>query len=224
MTSSWLGAVRRPAACARLATAAVAALVATAPCVAQEPKPSSVRLLAAHAAGELCPAISNVFTESTPVSLAFEGLRDLQAGSLLRCTLSLDLELSPGLHTEQIRLFLRGDVDSFATSASVLVLSTRRHVEGGSGARAEATYRIVNDDFDQDLIAFQFVERTSVAPNECLLEPTKVRVTTELWAELIGPATPGQQLGLRGGSLALPSGEPKPCLPSATTANREVVR
>lgn len=194
----------------------------SAPCEAQRPVPA-VRFLGAQASGSLCPEFGGFFEGYRGVDLNFGVQQELRAESPLRCTLTVDLELAPGLHTETVELLWLGHVTPFATNASALVLTTKRHVEGGSGARAEASYRIVNDDFDQSTLSINFVEYTRLAPDGCLAAPTKVRLTTELLAELSGPVTPGQRVTLRSGRLNPSAAVAKPCVPDTTARPSEVI-
>lgn len=126
-----------------------------------------------------------------------------------RCTIEIELTLSPGLAIGPLQFPWTGVVGAFATSSSTIALTTSYRVEGVSERRT-ASYPIVNDDFEDSSYAFAISEE-SPASDACSSVAATVRVTAELEAVLTGPETPGQTFSL-GTQLSLRR-VPRPCNP-----------
>jgi hypothetical protein len=182
-------------------------LLADPPRAAAQFEGFSIQRLSVRGSGELCQSFRTM--ESPPAIRLELGSWHPSADRSARCTIEIELTLSPGRALGPLQFPWTGTVEAFGTSSSSIALTTSYRVEGVSEGRM-ATYQIVNDDFEDSSYAFAFSEKTP-ASEACSSAAATVRVTVELEATLTGPETPGQTLWLRT-QLGL-RGVPRPCNP-----------
>jgi hypothetical protein len=169
-----------------------------------------LRVVSTRGSGQLCPRL--VIFERRPLVFALStGWHPSTADGPARCTIEVELELEPGSRMESVSLAWEGAVTPFSAPTSSIALSTSYRVEGAGEPRT-TTYQLVNDDFEANHYRFTLIEQIP-ASTACSSTRSKVRITAELQASLLGPDTPGQSLSLAT-TLNFIKSLPRPCAPS----------